>query len=104
MSRCAVLFLFVTPLLAAPRCGEEDVSSEGGKGGHGKKGGGHEGSVEEHVAQIFSELDADDSGTLTAEEVKDHWLSHKFEKADADGDGQLTADELTEFKKALHSK
>ncbi|WP_253949353.1 EF-hand domain-containing protein [Mangrovicoccus sp. HB161399] len=42
----------------------------------------------------FSELDADSSGTVTAEEFKAH-REARFQAADADGNGELTADELT---------
>jgi Ca2+-binding EF-hand superfamily protein len=45
------------------------------------------------VKELFQRLDTDESGTLSAEEVKGP-LAKNFDEIDADGDGQLTQKEM----------
>ncbi|MGZ0655237.1 EF-hand domain-containing protein [Coraliomargarita sp. W4R53] len=48
--------------------------------------------------ELFQRLDTDESGTLSAEEVKGPLAEH-FDEIDADSDGQITKEELGAAKK-----
>ena len=54
---------------------------------------GGQGKTLPNPAQVIDRLDADGSGTISAEEAKGS-LAKRFDKIDADGDGEITESEL----------
>lgn len=95
MNTKSLLLLTLGAALLLPLAGQakpEDVPRDGkGKG------------TPPIPAKIIERLDADGSGTISADEAKGP-LAKNFERVDADGDGEITKSELARHQKERKGK
>lgn len=73
-----------------------------GRGGKHKRHRDHD--PEARATKMLEKYDTDGSGTLTAAEVSESRMAHKFAEIDADSDGAVTREELKAFKKPHHGR
>ncbi len=70
----------------------------GGKGGHGMKG-----PLGGIFRMEFTQVDANDDGKITAEDLQAHGAI-RFAQADANSDGELSMDEMKAQREAMKAK
>jgi len=51
-------------------------------------------TLRDRISFTVKNMDKNQNGTLSSDELKNHWLREKFEQADTDGDSELTLREI----------